>query len=513
MLTEEQRIKDFFNQNDIQLLKLIGYSDEKKYNYLMKKIYEETLKCQNCKLYDRGIPIPSEINVIALVQENVSNMNLNELHKEEIILSSNEHLNYLIKEAIQKVLQPILIYETFKTQNIKNNFLVKHIVWIYERIQEFDWDIETKPILVAYGELELDEIYHLQVLNLLGVRVLHINSARDIELNKYSQINETVIRLNHVAPIELFDIRVANAVDVLNEPKLNQSNQKEMVTTWAKQAKTELHEELYSSNGVFRPWQFKDGTTSILPIDAVVEDIETYWEQDTRFRPGFKAVDNTVYVPKFITKINGTYTEISKYKKLVDFTKNSKLTLFKVGVSLTHKTYSNEEMYSLAFVINDNEVSYEGIKTHELYHLNKINIDVQNFIIRKMNDFIKEYKDRVEMKDLLDVIATVITMEDEYAKLIECFDFPFKIPKLVVYISDRSNFDKRNGLFLNYLNSIGVDILIYSPTGSVSIEEHMYNRPLSIITLDEMNFDMEYEKLNAIKIKEKVNLFKKIFNL
>jgi len=182
-------------------------------------------------------------------------------------------------------------------------------------------------------------------------------------------------------------------------------------------------------------------------------------------------------------------------------------------VSLTNKTYSNEEMYSLAFVMNGDEVSYEGIKAHKLYRLNKINIDVQNFMIRKINDFIKKYKDKVEMKDLLNVIATIITMEDEYAKLIECFDFPFKVPKLVVYISDRSNFDKRNGLFLNYLNSIGLDILIYSPTGSVSIEEHMYGEPLSVITLDEMNFDIEYEKLNAIKIKEKVNLFKKIFKL
>lgn len=512
-MTEEQQIKEFFNQNDVQLLKLIGYSDEKKYNYLMKKIYEETLKYPNCKIYDRGIPVPRDMNVIALVQENVSNMNLTELHKEEIILSPNEHINYLIKEAIQKVLQPILLYETFKTQNIKNNFLVKHIVWIYERIQEFDLNVYNKPILVTYGELELDEIYHLQVLNLLGVRILHINSSRDIELNKYSQITEAIINLNNVAPIELFDVRVANAVDVLNEPKLQKSNQEDIVTTWAKQAKTELHEELYSSNGVFRPWQFKDGTTSVLSFDAVVEDIETYWEQDTKFRPGFKVVENTVYVPKFMTKINGTYTEISKYKKLVDFTKNSKLTLFKVGVSITHKAYSNEEMYSLAFIVNNDEVNYEEIKAHELYRLNKINIDVQNFIIRKINDFIKEYKDKVEMKELLNVIATIITMEDEYAKLIECFDFPFKVPKLVIYLPDRSNFDKRNGLFINYLNSIGLDILIYSPTGSASIEEHMYEKPLSIISLDEMNFDMEYEKLNAIKIKEKANLLKKIFKL
>lgn len=512
MITIEDKIIDFFN-NDNRLLKLIGFNNEKHYNYLMKKIYKQSLECSNCKIYDKGFELPTNMSAIALVQQSVKTMNLNNLANEDIVLTNNSELNITVKKAIVDIIQPLLLTTNFQNQTIKNNFLIKHIVWLYERLNEFEWSNNLKPILIIYGELELDELYHLQLLNYIGAKIIYINSSRNIVLNNLSKIEEDTISLETVAPIESFGVRVSLGVDELNLPKeTNNTNDDKVVKTWAKQAKDELHKGLYENSGVFVPWQFKSGSTKPLCIDAVIEDIETYWTQESRFRPGFKVENTTVYVPNFITKINGTYTDITKYKKLVDFTKGAKLTLFKEGVDITPKVYTDEDMYSLMFMIENNEVNYEKIKTHKLYKLNNINLDVQNFIIRKINDFILDYKDIVDMKYILDVIATVITMSEEYVKLIECFDFPFKIPKLIIYISDRSNFDTRTGLFLNYINSIGIDIIVYSPTGSLSIEEHRYNNPLSIITLDEMNFDLNYSKLTLIKIKEKTSIFKKLFN-
>lgn len=518
MICQEQQIINFFT-NDIKLLKVIGYEDEKTYNYLMKKIYQQSLNHPNCKIYDKGFQLPSNMDAITVVQQSVGSMNLNDLRNEDIVLTNNGELNCHIKNAIVQVLQPLIINGNFKTDMIKSNFVIKHIVWLYERVNEFDWFNPQKPIIILYGEFDTDEMYHIQLLNLIGIKVLYINSSRNVSLNAESKIAEEVISFSSVAPLQSFSLRVANGVDVLNIPKevsnetITNNAQEGVVTTWAKQAKDELHQELYSNNGVFRPWQFKNGTTKPLYIDAVIEDIETYWEQEAKVRPEFKVEGTTVYVPNFMTKINGTYTDISKYKKLVDFTKNAKLTLFKEGVDLIERNYTNEEMYSLMFTIENNEIHYEKIKAHKLYKLSKINIDVQNYIIKKMNEFISLYEGKVDMKYILDTIATIITMGDEYATLIERFDFPFKIPKLIIYISDRSNFDKRTGLFLSYLNIIGIDIIVYSPTGSASIEEHMYSMPLNIITLDEMNFDLEYSKLALIKIKEKTSIFKKFFNI
>lgn len=512
MIAEEQQVINFFTDNT-KLLKIVGYNDEKTYNYLIRKVYQESLKHNNCKTYDKGFPKPSDMNIISIVQQSVENMDLNNLANEDIILTNNGELNYRIKNAIVQILQPLIINGKFSNDMIKSNFVVKHIVWLYERINEYDWISPNKPIMILYGEYDTDELYHIELLNLIGIKALYVNSSRNVILNNYSKIEENSIIFNSVTPIESYGIRVANGVDTLNIPNtMSSTNNEGVITTWAKQAKDELHKELYDSNGVFRPWQFKDGTTKPLYIDAVIEDIETYWTTEARFRPEFKVEGLTVYVPNFISKINGTYADLGKYKKLVNFTKDSKLTLFKEGVELLNRTYTNEEMYSLMFTIENDEVNYEKIKSHKLYGLSKINVDVQNYIIRKINDFINLYKDKIDMKYILDVIATIITMNDEYVTLIERFDFPFKVPKLVIYISDRSNFDKRTGLFLNYLNTLGLDIIVYSPTGSSSIEEHMYGTPLNIITLDEMNFDIEYSKLSLIKIKEKTSLLRKLFS-
>lgn len=515
-MLEEAQIENFFTNED-ELLKIIGYSDEQTYNYLMKKIFQKSISYKNCKIYSEGFKLPCDIEIIKIIQDSLSSMNVYALDNEDIVLSSDTKLNCKIKKAISQILQPLIINKQFKNETIRLNFIVKHIVWIYERINEFEWfSGERKPIAILYGEFNEDEIYHIEIMNLIGFKIIYINSSRDVILNKFSQIKENIISFCNVSPIQRFNIRVSNGTDILNDStELNSQvdNNDKVITTWAKQAKDELHKELCSSEGVFAPWQFKKGTTKQLYINAVIEDIETYWAEDAKFRPGFKIEGLTVNVPSFMTKINGAYSDIGKYKKLIDFTKNAKLTLFKEGVFLIDKSYTKEEMYSLMFTIDEDELNYEKIKAHKLYRLNKLNIDVQHYLLKKINDFLKLYKNEVDMKDILDLIATILTLSDDYLNLIENFDFPFKIPKLVIYIHDRSSFDKRTGLFINYLNTVGFDIIIYSPIGSNSIEEHMYSIPLNVITLDEMNFDLEYSKLKDIKIKGKTSLLKKLFNI
>ena len=124
-----------------------------------------------------------------------------------------------------------------------------------------------------------------------------------------------------------------------------------------------------------------------------------------------------------------------------------------------------------------------------------------------------KFKNNVQQVDLLNLLASIISGDLEFVKLIENFDFPFRVPKVVIYLKDRENFDLNNSLFLHYLNLIGLDIIIYSPTGSESIEDNLFGNYLNIINLDEMNFDLSYETLNSYhKLDEKKGFFKKLFS-
>lgn len=500
-------ILSFFDETNPIILKVIGGKSEELYNYILKKIYLKNYEYKNSIIFTDKIPISSNNDLIMFIQSNVKSMNLDNIAAEEISLTNNPAFNVKIKRAVVNVLSNVLITKSFNSKTMKENFFIKQITWLYEFIQKFDWNNKNIPFCIYYGSINEEESYLLKILNLIGVKILYLNSIADTqyldgELIKYDMLE-----------YKSFNFRIANALDTLSvgiNTNIN-TNNKNVIRTWAKEAETELKEVLYTDSGVFRPWSFKKGTTFPICIDSVIEDINTYWDEDARFRPEFKVENNIVYIPNFMTKINGVYTDISKYKELIDRTTSKKLTLFKEGTEIIDYTISNQDTYSLAFVFDGENIDNNKIKKHGLYKLNKVNMDTQDFIISKLNDFVAIYSKKVDRKEILKLIGKVINMSNEYIYLIENFDFPYKIPKLVIYISDRSTFNISTGLFINFLNLIGLDILIYSPMGSPSIEDYMFDNFLSIITLDEMTMDLTYNKLKNIQSENKKSFLQKMF--
>ena len=490
-------------------VKIIGFSNENEYNYLLKQIYEILLP-KNPLIIDGGFKVPSNMQVIMNVQNSIKSMDLNNLKYDDIILTNNILLNKKIQNAIINILQPLLL-KSFDVPIKKTNFFVKHIVWIYERINEVNWETIDKPILIYYGNTNEDDEIHLKILNDIGFHIVYINPRMNKENVFYKNLyisNEFIY--NNYANPEKFFVRIAKAKDIKQEENLN------IIQTVAKKAKEEFNENIYKNGYIFRPWQFKQAFTKPIYMDAILEDIKTYWNQDARFREGFiiKQENNreNIYIPNFFTKINGSLFDKVSYKEIVNFTKETQLTLFKTTTNIIYSNFSKEDMFSLMFVMTYDKVDFEKIRKHKLYNLSRINIDVQKFIIDKYNEFCEKFKNNVQQIDLIYLLATIINSDLEFVKLIENFDFPFRIPKLVIYLKDRESFDLNNSLFIHYLNLIGLDIIIFSPTGSESIEEYLFGNYLNTITLEEMNYDLDYDTLNNYKKVEKKNFFKKLFD-
>ncbi len=500
-------MNDLYEKIKTDSVKVLGFSTENKYNCMLKKI-NEILKPFSPIVIDGGFRMPSNTDAIIAVQHSIKTMNLNNLQKDDIVITNQPLLNHKIQESIFEILQPLL-RRTFKNESIKNNFFTKHIVWLYERIQEVDF-IKEKPVFLYYGETTEDDEIHLRILSKLGARIIFINPRMNgnCEFNKLLEAESFV--LPNFAKPESFNNRIARAKEEL----IQENN---VIQTVAKKAKEEFTENIYKNNNyVFKPWQFKNGLTVPIYIDAVIEDIQTYWEQDARFREGFEiktenGIDK-VYVPNFFTKINGVPFDKLFYKDLVNKTKNSQLTVFRENTELVTENFSKEEMFSLMFVMTYDKVDFEKIRQHKLYQLSRVNIDVQRFIINKYNEFSEKFKKSVQQIDLIKLLACIITCDTDFIKLIENFDFPFRVPKVVIYLKDRESFDLMNSLFIHYLNLIGMDIVIYSPTGTESIENNLFGNYLNSITMEEMVYDFSYDYLNSFeKVKKKKGFIEKIF--
>lgn len=475
-----------FFQKDMPI-SVFGANSEKEYGWLLKSIYEEAQK-QDIHIYIDEFKFPSNIQVITAIQNGLKTMNLNQLAQEEIVLTQNVLLNKKIHSALVKYLQPALC----KCSEIsaKENFFVKHIVWLYERLEQHRFKTDAK--LIYFGRVDEDTLLHINMLNAIGYFVLCLSPSQSaIKIDGCQEIAYSST-MHNVSFMELM---------ARGEKPINN-----VVETSAKRATREIEELLYGGDIVIKPWQYRQGSTQHLHLNAVMEDIWTYWNQDARFREGFKIENDVVFVPSFAIELHGIYSDDDKMRDFLKLIVNSGLTHVEKSTNILQPSYTDSEMYSLAFALSQQGISFAKLQQNALYSLNSTNMDVQMFIFKKLNNFYLEKMQETKQVDLLRLIANVITMPTHYLRLVESFDFPFKVPKIVLYIQERVQLTTENCLFLKFLNYLGFDVLILSP-GGVEVCHDFYD-----LLLDEFRTDYSLETALLHEKKTKRSFWKKMFD-
>ena len=54
------------------------------------------------------------------------------------------------------------------------------------------------------------------------------------------------------------------------------------------QFERQIENEMFTNTGVYKPWQFRDGTTSALFFNSTLIDLEMNWNEPAKVRQGFK---------------------------------------------------------------------------------------------------------------------------------------------------------------------------------------------------------------------------------
>ena len=166
---------------------------------------------------------------------------------------------------------------------------------------------------------------------------------------------------------------------------------------------------------------------------------------------------------------------------------------------------SLDNFTSLMFTFENNdvekEVIFEKIKEHPLYDLHSLNIYTQQFIIKKYNEFLNKFRGKISNIDLIKFLYYLIKNKNQL-QIISSFDFPFKVPKYVIYLEEERHLDLMEILFIHYLNIIGFDLIFLVPNGSTFIENNLFGTHLNIIDLEEIRLRLSYQELINQKPKE-----------
>ncbi|MGL5347568.1 MAG: YceG family protein, partial [Peptostreptococcaceae bacterium] len=289
----------------------------------------------------------------------------------------------------------------------------------------------------------------------------------------------------------------------------------ENIETITKQIQSEIHEELFVNTGIFKPWQFRDGYTKSVLLDTILEDIYIYYNEPAKLREGFEVEQKTVKVPCFFKKIDGEHLDKSEYQKLVKYCIEAPNTLFFNDGNISRDTTVSGDMYTLMFCqLSDGTFDIEEIKKLDIYRFKKYNNEVQDFLLNKFNEVIKRkdlYVNSLDKESSLKLLVLVLALNEEIIRIVDNFDFVDRVPKIVIYLNGEENISDSMKLLLGYIHNIGIDIIIFNPSGLCNISDVINSERFNDTRLQNINYNSNYK--NLVKINTKQSVISKLFKL
>ena len=136
---------------------------------------------------------------------------------------------------------------------------------------------------------------------------------------------------------------------------------------------------------------------------------------------------------------------------------------------------------------------------------------MQDLLLNKFNQFIKEnkiLKMSFDKKLSLKLLALILYLNESIIRIIDNFDFVFSIPKIVIYLNGEDTINEWMVILLCYLHNIGIDIVIFNPSGSFNINKYIKEDKIVINRLEEIRCDCKFDEI----INYKQSFFSRIMN-
>lgn len=421
----------------------------------------------------------------------------------------NELLNTTLIKNFRLILD--LYLNKAKNTNINKvkNFSLKLLVWINEYVRNLllgiDYQDTSHPIknpkILYYGDIKKHEVYFLILLSKLGADVLYLNPFSDevFDALDKEETYSKVLHFKNKMPIKEFPKE-----DIVIRMETN-----------AYKASEEISRILHNDqDGLYKHWQFETYKTSHVTLKATYDELKLLWNEESRMRTGFKVENGTVYIPNLFTKISGTYIDLNLYWDEIKQFKSVDQVLLLDKVPFTKTTFKPSDMYTSNFLINEKGIDKKRLLEHQYYKYSYLKTALQETIIDKINKLISSDMLKMSMtKELkLKILKTLLSLDDKILKLIQCFDYPFTIPKIIIYDNNESMFNEEDSIVLAFLNLIGFDILLLTPTGYNNIEQKIHDKYYDTHKLEAIKFDLDLPDFNSLNTNKAKSFLSNLFN-
>ena len=482
-------------------LRYTGVDDMAEYPDIIKTLCVKSEQCPYSLFFDRSVPMQAEFNVIKTVGDELKSMDVRNLKSQDIVLFENADFNMTFLKALDRIVNLALLQETFFNDCARNDFILKLIVWTFSYVRPVmeKADASHSPKCFYYGDATKHEVYFMMMLHLMSFDVVYINPLRDDTWESVDTIGlSTKIKGRQITKISPLAELTRNAKEIHEEHSVTLQMQREM-------------DSMLFSEGVYRPWQFRDGTTKSLFMKSTIIDLMNNYNEPAKVRAGFRTDGMLVTVPNLFFQIDGVYSDWKEYNRLVEICTSSENTIIitDAGRSLAGHVVPHEEKLKLVFCeLSDGTMDSGELMKMDIYHWGKYRDALEDLMLEKINEMIRDwdcmFKNKISRELKFDIICDILSMDEKIIKMVDGFDYTGKIPKAVFFLENEDFIEDRILYIVGYMVTIGFDVVVFSPAGLMSIDSVFDPGRFNNERLDVMKYDCTYH--DALKKLKKGSL-------
>lgn len=468
---------EFDNKHIYNLfVRYVGIDEKETYLNRLFKLKEELAK--NKKpwiIFDESIPNPT-IDEVAQIKK------INYANKKELIFALAALIK-VSKDTVRNLLVQQAFFHILTSDSESNlsklyNYGVHMICWMNRYIEQlyYNYDSEHYPVVIYYGRCKIKEADFLCMLSYMGIDVISITSDIEDDLIFASLEHARLSR------VELLPESMTKTAYPDQEIKVR-------VATAAYEAERELDTMLYSGTGLFRNRQF---TRSVaVTLKTTYDEIGILWKEEAKYRPSFDASEGRVVVPNIFAKVCGVKDEnVSEYYSVIQSMITDKTILWTQIPNLPDNRPCNIKAFT-SQLIRNGQILPDVIKRHREYQYAYFNEDTQDYILEKIQEllnlkWIETYDNQFESI----VLSTLLNLDKNTLQLIQNFDFTKDIPKLIIVDTNESLMSLEDSIYVTYLNLIGFDIVVFTPTGYRNLEQFIKRGTYEEYTIGGFKFDL-----------------------
>jgi len=416
--------------------------------------------------------------------------------------------NKVLLQQIKNNLKGLIEYyiksnKAMDNENIKLiiNYII-HWINIYskELFHKYDY-FNINPKVVFYGDISKTEVFYLMLLSTLGCDILYFNpnnSGAFHEIDKFNAFSKEIV------------------YDFKGEIKPFPSGIEDRIKTTAYNAKQELNKTLFADDsGFYRPWQFADYNLQALTLNTTYDEIYIWMKEKAHIRVGWKVKDSTVTIPNLFSKICGTHEDINIYWKEINEVITQKSTRFYNELPIMEVVHLEYGKFNSIYPNNAfSEFNIEEMINSSWWKYKELRSGLQKTMGEKIKELcLSPIIINVEQEDLrdlqVDIFSVLINLDVTVLELLQAYDYPEEVPKIIIYNNEQNgNLSFEDCIMLSFMNSMGIDIIIYNPSGYNDVENFIYPEQYDIHRLENVSFELNFKKY----VEKKKSFFESFFH-